>query len=75
MLKAAWEAMLVEGMDGIAQDNGQHATGKGGTSLERSAATSGHRRVEYATATRVDVQVLSDDRGLVTFGRGLGGRT
>jgi hypothetical protein len=34
-----------------------------------------HQRVTYARRVRVDVEVLGDERGLVTLGRGLGGRT
>ena len=34
-----------------------------------------HHRVTYARKVRVDVEVLGDERGLVTLGRGLGGRT
>lgn len=33
-----------------------------------------HPRVAYARQTRVEVQVLGDDSGMVTLGRGLGGR-
>ena len=50
-------------------------TGVGGTALRPSDSDEAHLRVEYAQATRVDVQVLADERGLVTIGRGLGGRT
>jgi hypothetical protein len=52
-----------------------HGTGVGGTSLSLVDTDPGHGRVGYATSTRIDVRVLADDRGLVTFGRGLGGRT
>jgi len=34
-----------------------------------------HHRAAYARKTRVDVEVRGDERGLVTLGRGLGGRT
>jgi hypothetical protein len=50
-------------------------TGAGGTSLSLVDPDPGHGRVGYATSTRVDVQVLADERGLITLGRGLGGRT
>jgi hypothetical protein len=51
------------------------ATGVGGTTLERTTAHDGHHRVRYARDSRIDVQVWADERGLVTVGRGLGGRT
>jgi hypothetical protein len=51
------------------------ATGGGGTSLQRTTSLDGHHRVTYARATRVAVEVWADERGLVTVGRGLGGRT
>lgn len=49
--------------------------GTGGTTLAPTARFDDHPRVGYARATRTDVLVLGDDRGLVTLGRGLGGRT
>jgi hypothetical protein len=51
------------------------ATGVGGTTLERTTGLDDHHRVRYARDSRVDVEVWADDRGLVTVGRGLGGRT
>jgi hypothetical protein len=48
--------------------------GTGGTSLRWTEAHDDHPRVRYARQGRVDVRVLADDRGLVTVGRGLGGR-
>lgn len=50
-------------------------TGTGGTTLAPTDRYDDHPRVAYARATRVDVLVLGDDRGLVTLGRGLGRRT
>lgn len=50
------------------------ATGVGGTSLRRTRDLDDHHRVVYARETRVAVEVLADERGLVTVGRGLGGR-
>jgi hypothetical protein len=52
-----------------------HGTGVGGTSLRRTVELDDHHRVAYARETRVAVEVLADDRGLVTVGKGLGGRT
>jgi hypothetical protein len=49
--------------------------GEGGTSLRWRDDLDDHPRVRYAAAGRRDVRVLADDRGLVTVGRGLGGRT
>jgi hypothetical protein len=49
--------------------------GMGGTSLIWSDDLGDHPRVRYATAGRREVRVRSDERGLVTLGRGLGGRT
>jgi hypothetical protein len=51
------------------------ATGVGGTSLRWREDLDDHPRVRYARMGRIDVRVLADDRGLVTVGRGLGGRT
>jgi hypothetical protein len=51
------------------------ATGVGGTSLRWRDDLDDHPRVRYARAGRVEVRVLADERGLVTVGRGLGGRT
>lgn len=50
-------------------------TGTGGTTLAPTGRYDDHPRVHYARATRTGVLVLGDDRGLVTLGRGLGGRT
>ncbi|MCU1369648.1 MAG: hypothetical protein JWO77_842 [Ilumatobacteraceae bacterium] len=50
-------------------------TGTGGTTLAPTDRYDDHARVHYARTTRTDVLVLGDDRGLVTLGRGLGGRT
>ena len=50
-------------------------TGAGGTSLVRTADHDDHDRVTYARKSRVDVDVLADGRGLLTLGKGLGGRT
>lgn len=50
-------------------------SGRGGTTLVEVAHLDEHSRVGYARDLRRDVRVLSDDRGLVTLGRGLGGRT
>jgi hypothetical protein len=50
-------------------------TGGGGTTLRPEGPDAEHLRVDYATSTRVDVRVLADQRGLITIGRGLGGRT
>jgi GNAT superfamily N-acetyltransferase len=50
-------------------------TGTGGTTLTPTDRYDDHPRVGYARATRTDVLVLGDDRGLVTLGRGLGRRT
>lgn len=52
-----------------------HGTGARGTTLRRSPAHDHHPRVGYARELRADVEVLADARGLVTLGRGLGGRT
>lgn len=49
--------------------------GVGGTSLAWTDAHDEHHRVRYARRGRVDVRVLADERGMVTVGRGLGGRT
>jgi hypothetical protein len=49
--------------------------GTGGTPLRPTDRYDDHPRVHYARTTRTDVLVLGDDRGLVTLGRGLGGRT
>lgn len=50
-------------------------TGAGGGELAEVDHHDGHDRVGYAHDLRVDVRVLADDHGLVTLGRGLGGRT
>ena len=50
-------------------------TGIGGTILRQTSRYDDHPRVAYARSTRTDVLVLGDDRGLVTLGRGLGGRS
>lgn len=50
-------------------------TGAGGSTLRPCENQQDHPRVRYARGTRVDVRVLADHRGLVTLGRGLGGRT
>jgi hypothetical protein len=52
-----------------------YATGVGGTTLQRTADHDDHHRVVYARETRVAVEVLADERGLVTIGKGLGART
>ena len=49
--------------------------GTGGTILRPTSRYDDHPRVTYARSTRTDVLVLGDDRGLVTLGRGLGGRS
>lgn len=49
-------------------------TGRGGTTLAATTEHDDHRRAVYARSTRVDVMVLADHRGLITLGRGLGGR-
>jgi hypothetical protein len=49
--------------------------GAGGTTLRWTDRHDDHPRVRYARRGRVDVRVLADERGLVTVGRGLGGRT
>jgi hypothetical protein len=48
-------------------------TGRGST-LDQVDHHDDHHRVGYARDLRVDVRVLADDHGLVTVGRGLGGR-
>ena len=50
-------------------------TGTGGTALQPTDRFDDHPRVAYARDLRADVLVIADDRGLVTLGRGLGGRT
>ena len=50
-------------------------TGGGGTTLRPADPDAELLRVGYAAATRVDVRVMGDPRGLITIGRGLGGRT
>lgn len=50
------------------------ATGEGPGTLTASEAHEHEHRVQHARETRADVRVLADDRGLVTLGRGLGGR-
>lgn len=50
-------------------------TGAGGGRLREVDHHDDHVRVRYARRTRADVRVLADERGLVTLGRGLGGRT
>lgn len=50
-------------------------TGVGGTGLIDTDRHDAHHRVVYARDTRAEVRVLADDRGLLTLGRGLGGRT
>jgi hypothetical protein len=50
-------------------------TGVGGTSLRWTSELDDHPRVVYARKVRADVQVLADERGLITVGKGLGGRT
>lgn len=50
-------------------------TATGGTTLAPTDRYDDHPRVAYARSTRTDVVVLGDDRGIVTLGRGLGGRT
>jgi hypothetical protein len=52
-----------------------YGTGVGGTPLQRTAALDDHPRVAYAREIRVAVEVLADERGLVTLGKGLGART
>lgn len=49
-------------------------TGRASAALAPTDAYDDHPRVAYARDTRVDVEVVGDERGLVTFGRGLGGR-
>lgn len=49
-------------------------TGVGAT-LAPTSALDQHPRVAYARDLRADVRVLADERGLVTLGRGLAGRT
>ena len=49
--------------------------GTGGTALEPTDRFDDHPRVAYARDLRADVLVIADHRGLVTLGRGLGGRT
>lgn len=49
-------------------------TGRGGTGLSRTDRHDDHDRVVYARATRADVEIWADERGLITLGRGLGGR-
>lgn len=48
--------------------------GAGGRALGRTDRYDGHPRVRYARSVRSEVEVFGDDRGLVTIGRGLGGR-
>lgn len=50
-------------------------TGVGDTALTFTDIHHGHHRVAYARETRTEVRVLADERGLVTLGVGLGGRT
>lgn len=50
-------------------------TGRGAPCLVEVDHHDAHLRVGYARDLRVDVRVLGDDHGLVTLGRGLGGRT
>jgi hypothetical protein len=50
-------------------------TGRGGGTLRTTQDHDDHARVGYARETRADVRVLADERGLVTLGRGLAGRT
>lgn len=52
-----------------------HGTGAGGGELAEVDHHDEHHRVGYAHDLRVDVRVLADSHGLVTLGRGLGGRT
>ena len=52
-----------------------HGTGVGAPALVEVDHHDAHRRVGYARDLRVDVRVLADEHGLVTLGRGLGGRT
>lgn len=50
-------------------------TGRGAPALVPVDHHDAHHRVGYARDLRVDVRVLADEHGLVTLGRGLGGRT
>jgi hypothetical protein len=50
------------------------ALGQGGGSLPRRGDLDDHPRVRYARSIRDDVEVHGSDSGLVTIGRGLGGR-
>lgn len=52
-----------------------HGTGRGAPTLVEVDHHDEHDRVGYARDLRVDVRVLADEHGLVTLGRGLGGRT
>lgn len=52
-----------------------HGTGRGAHSLVEVDHHDAHLRVGYARELRVRVRVLANDHGLVTLGRGLGGRT
>ena len=52
-----------------------HGTGRGAPCLVEVDHHDAHLRVGYARDLRVEVRVLADDHGLVTLGRGLGGRT
>jgi len=50
-------------------------TGSGAVSLVETGDHDHHPRVAYARSLRHGVTVLADERGLVTLGTGLGGRT
>jgi hypothetical protein len=52
-----------------------HGMGSGDAAPEAVDHHDDHHRVGYARDLRVDVRVLADEHGLVTLGRGLGGRT
>jgi GNAT superfamily N-acetyltransferase len=51
------------------------AQGAGGGALPERGDLDGHPRVRHARALREQVRVYGDERGLVTLGRGLAGRT
>ena len=50
-------------------------SGTGGGDLPQRVDLDEHPRVRHARALRADVRVHGDDRGLITLGRGLAGRT
>lgn len=71
LLAMAGSAGHVGVLDNLTMRRG---TGQGPRSLVETDAHDDHSRVRYARSTRRDVRVFANEVGLITLGRGIGGR-